>query len=91
VNAKTDHELLRAYAENDSEEAFAGLVTRYIDLVYSAALRMVVDKHLAEDVTQAVFAALAENAGKLRDCAVLSGWLHRTARNQAAMTVQSIS
>jgi hypothetical protein len=32
-------ELLRAWAEDDSEEAFAKLVARHIDFVYSVALR----------------------------------------------------
>jgi RNA polymerase sigma factor (sigma-70 family) len=88
VSEKTDQELLLEYAKNGSEQAFASLVRRYLDLVYSAAVRMVVDQHLAEDVTQTVFAALARNARKLQSCASLPGWLHNTARNQAAMTVR---
>jgi len=89
VNDQTDQQLLSEYAANGSEEAFAVLVRRCLDLVYSSALRMVTDRHLAEDVTQAVFTALAHNAGKLRHSRVLSGWLYRTARNQAAMAVRS--
>jgi hypothetical protein len=34
-----DIELLRRYAEEGSEEAFRELVSRHIDLVYSAARR----------------------------------------------------
>ena len=34
-----DIELLRRYAEEGSEEAFRDLVSRHIDLVYSAARR----------------------------------------------------
>ena len=34
-----DMELLRDYAMRHSDEAFTTLVTRHIDLVYSAALR----------------------------------------------------
>jgi len=89
VNAQTDQQLLRDYAGSHSEVAFAELVRRHIDLVYSAALRMVCDSHLAEDVTQGVFVALARNAGQLTHHPVLSGWLHRTTRNLAANAVRT--
>ena len=65
------------------------LVRRHVDFVYSAALRMVCDAHLAEDVTQSVFVAFAQNARQLTHHPVLSGWLHRTAQNLAANTVRS--
>jgi RNA polymerase sigma factor (sigma-70 family) len=80
---------LRDYAGGRSETAFAELVRRYVDFVYSAAVRMVRDAHLAEDVTQDVFVALARNARPLKDRAVLTGWLHRTAQNLAANAVRS--
>ena len=89
MNALSDPQLLRAYAERRSEAAFAELVRRHIDFVHSAALRMVNDSHLAKDVTQGVFVALAKDAGKLTDHPVLSGWLHRTARNIAANTIRT--
>ena len=89
MNNLTDPQLLRDYTERRSEAAFAEIVRRHVDLVYSAALRMVCDTHLAKDVTQGVFIALAQNARQLADRAVLAGWLHRTAQNLAANTVRS--
>jgi RNA polymerase sigma factor (sigma-70 family) len=89
MNSPTDQELLREYAGRRSEAAFAELVRRHVDFVYSAALRMVADAHLAEDVSQGVFVALAQNAGQLTNRPVLSGWLHRTAQNLAANVVRS--
>lgn len=89
MHRQTDQQLLEDYAGTRSEAAFAELVGRHVDFVYSAALRMVRDAHLAEDVTQATFIALAQNAGKLARRSILSGWLHRTAQNIAANTVRS--
>lgn len=89
MNALSDPQLLRAYAERRSEAAFEELVRRHIDLVHSAAVRMVNDPHLAKDVSQGVFVALAKDAGKLTDRPVLSGWLHRTARKIAAQTIRT--
>ncbi|HTY86166.1 MAG TPA: sigma-70 family RNA polymerase sigma factor [Candidatus Acidoferrum sp.] len=85
-----DLALLRDYARNNSEEAFATLVSRYVNLVYSVALRQVCDPHLAEEITQAVFIILARKAGSLGDKTILAGWLCRTARYASAnaLTIQ---
>src|SRR5690348_702785 len=79
-----DSELLRQYARQHSEEAFATLVSRHIDLVYSAALRHVGNHHQAEEITQAVFVILARKAAALSPATVLAGWLFRTTRLTAA-------
>jgi RNA polymerase sigma factor (sigma-70 family) len=72
--------LLADYARHGSEPAFRELVSRYVDLVYSTALRLVGgDSHRAQDVTQIVFAELAAKARARalpRDL-MLGGWLHR--------------
>ncbi len=87
---QTDNLLLKAYVERRLEAAFNELVYRHVDLVYSAAIRMVRDPHLAEDVTQGAFIALARQASELVERATLAGWLHRTAQNIAAQTVRTI-
>jgi RNA polymerase sigma factor (sigma-70 family) len=89
VNSLTDQQLLRDFLDHRSDAAFAELVRRHVDLVYSAALRIVGDSHHARDVTQGAFVALAQNAGKLTSHPVLSGWLHRTAQNLAANIVRA--
>ncbi len=89
MNEPTDQQLLRDFAERQSEAAFTALVHRYVDLVHSAALRLVNDAHAAKDVTQNVFVALAQNARQLTDHPTLAGWLHLTARNLAVKTIRA--
>jgi RNA polymerase sigma factor (sigma-70 family) len=80
-----DCELLRHYAGTKSEEAFAKLVQRHVNLVYSAALRQVNgDAHLAQDVAQTVFTDLARKAASLSRRATLTGWLYTSAHFAAA-------
>src|ERR1051325_9907962 len=76
-----DQELLARYAKDGSEGAFAELVARHVNLVYSAALRRLgAASHLARDVAQLVFPDLARRAAPLPRSTVPAGWLHRAQR-----------
>jgi RNA polymerase sigma factor (sigma-70 family) len=79
-----DIQLLRRFVEDSSEPAFAELVQRHINLVYSVALRQTRDPHAAQDVTQAVFVVLARKAHGLLRLRTLTGWLYQAARLTAA-------
>jgi RNA polymerase sigma factor (sigma-70 family) len=85
-----DAELLRRYAEEASQEAFAELVGRHLGLVFHAALRQCGgDQHRAEDVAQLVFTDLACKAGSLARRPVLAGWLYTSTRYAAAQAVRT--
>src|ERR1700733_11632724 len=84
-----DNGLLREYAEHGSEEAFATLVTRHVNKVYSVALRHTGNPHQAEEITQAVFVILARKSRHLGRRVVLSGWLYQTARLTASTSIRS--
>jgi RNA polymerase sigma factor (sigma-70 family) len=82
--------LLAEYAKNGSESAFRELVARYINLVYSTALRLVAgDAHLAEDVTQTVFIGLARKGRTLSTGVMLGGWLHQHTYHVAAKAMRA--
>jgi len=85
MQSKSDAKLLREYAERGTELAFTEIVTRYANLVYSAAARQMDSPHMAAEITQSVFIALARGARtlspRLAEDASLAGWLCRSARN----------
>ena len=84
-----DSELLQQYVESGSDAAFAELVERYVEFVYSTARRQITDAHLAEEVVQSVFCLLARKAGSLTDRTTLAGWLYRTTCFTAAKTLRT--
>jgi RNA polymerase sigma factor (sigma-70 family) len=83
-----DHELLQRYLRNRSQNAFQEVVERHIGMVYAAARRMVGDTHLAEEVVQNVFTALAHKAASVRPPQVIGGWLYNTTRHLSMHTVR---
>lgn len=85
----TDSDLLREYAKTGSGVAFAELVGRHVDWAHSVAMRHVRDRHLAEDVTQVVFVALASKASSLHTEQSLSPWLFRVARNVSCAVLRT--
>lgn len=82
-------QLLAKFVDQGSEIAFRELVERYVNLVYSTAMRMVNGDHqTAEDVSQMVFADLAKEARRLSKDTRLGGWLHRHTCFIAAKTLR---
>jgi RNA polymerase sigma factor (sigma-70 family) len=85
-----DSELLRQFAKTHAEDAFAELVKRHVNLVYSAALRQVNgDAHSAQDVAQTVFTDLARKADSLAQRESVTGWLYTSAHFAAAKIVRT--
>jgi RNA polymerase sigma factor (sigma-70 family) len=79
----TDLELLARFTRKNADEAFTEIVRRYINLVYSAALRQVCSHQLAEEVTQSAFIKLARNAHNLSPDILLPAWLYTITHHAA--------
>jgi DNA-directed RNA polymerase specialized sigma24 family protein len=79
----SDLELPEEYTQGKSEESFAALVNRHLNLVYSAALRQVRSPQLAEEVAQSVFTDLSRNAVNLKPDTILAAWLYQVTRRTA--------
>lgn len=79
-----DCELLRRFAADRSETAFAAFVERRIGFVYGAALRRTAgDAQLSGEIAQTVFLIASQKAEKLARHACLAGWLHATTSHVA--------
>ncbi len=86
--SETDLQLLARYVQHRSEDAFAEVVRRHLDLVHSAAMRQVRSPELAEEVVQAVFLQLAKQADRLPPETVLAAWLYQVTRRRAIDVVR---
>lgn len=83
----SDAQLIREFATSRDQRAFAELVARHQNMVFSTALRRTGRPDLAGDVAQHVFLALATKAAWLTTRSNVGGWLYKstlleTARRQ---------
>src|SRR5436190_1479579 len=80
----------RRFQRAGSEAAFREVVAQWLPLVWSTARRVVGgDAALAKDVSQTVFADLAQKARSLPDSIPVGGWLHRHTFFTASKAVRS--
>lgn len=78
-----DMEELVARAREGSSQAFEKLVEAHQHEVFGLALRLVVDRELAADVSQEAFIRAWRALPKFRGDAAFSTWLHRITVNVA--------
>lgn len=75
-----DAELVRRFREGD-RAAYAEIVRRYQDRVFTLCLRWMGDREIAEDVAQDVFLALYKSLPSFRGDSQLSTWVFRVVIN----------
>jgi RNA polymerase sigma factor (sigma-70 family) len=76
---RTDAQLLRAFAQDRDEDAFAAIVRRHSALVLGVCRRTLAHHQDAEDASQATFLVLAQQAASIRRDNSLAAWLHGVA------------
>jgi RNA polymerase sigma-70 factor (ECF subfamily) len=85
----SDEVLVRSFLEDQSEEAFNEIVTRYGDKIYRTALRITHNPNDAEDVLQEVFITLIEKLDTFHEESKFSTWLYRVAANASFMRLRT--
>src|SRR6267378_224317 len=73
---RTDGDLLRAFLDVKSEDAFALLVRRHGPMVSGVCRRILGHADDADDAVQATFLVLATKVKSLRSYGALGDWLH---------------
>ena len=76
-----DESLFRARAGDSG--AFAALVREHQSAVFSVALRMLADRHKAEELAQEVFLQMHRKLDSIESDAHLGFWLRKVATNRA--------
>ncbi len=89
MRTENDVELLKAYAEKNDQGAFAEIVSRHGAMVYRVSFRTLVNRHDAEDASQAVFMALIKKSEKLLSEGSLACWLYSVARQTSLFMARS--
>jgi RNA polymerase sigma factor (sigma-70 family) len=87
----SDLDLLRQFARENSQDAFAEIVRRHLNLVYSAARRQVRSPQLAEEIAQSVFADLARVAATPSSPQTLTPWRYAVTRRTAIDVIRKES
>lgn len=82
ADGRTDPELLAAHVAGDPD-AFAELVLRHRDRLWSVALRTTGDPEEAEDAVQDALISAYRRAGSFRGDSAVTTWLHRIVVNAA--------
>jgi RNA polymerase sigma factor (sigma-70 family) len=79
LDTLTDGDLLRRFADDHEESAFAELVSRHGPLVLGVCRRVLQNDHDTEDAFQATFLVLARKAASICKHDSVSSWLYKVA------------
>jgi RNA polymerase sigma-70 factor (ECF subfamily) len=84
LTLQSEEAALIAELRAGSEEAFAWLIARYHQPIYSLLARMVQDRAEAADLTQEVFVKVFRGVGNFHGESTLRTWIYRIALHEAS-------
>ena len=79
----TDGQLLESFVVNHDATAFEALVRRHGRMVHGVCLRVLRNRHDAEDAFQATFLVLAHKAARVMPREMVGNWLYGVAHTTA--------
>lgn len=83
-----DENILIEAINNGNTKAYAQLVDRYKDLVYTLALRMLKHKEEAEEVAQDTFIKVFKSLDNFKGDSKFSTWIYKVAYNTCLDTIK---
>ncbi|MGC1423961.1 MAG: sigma-70 family RNA polymerase sigma factor [Terracidiphilus sp.] len=84
LSLRSEEAALIAELQTGSEEAFAWLIARYHQPIYSLLARMVHDRADAADLAQEVFVKVFRGVGRFHGESSLRTWIYRIALHEAS-------
>ncbi len=85
----SDQELINKFVNDNDDQAFELIVSRYMEKIYNLAYRITRDHYQSEDVLQEVYITLIKKLHTFRGESKFSSWLYRITANASYMLLRA--
>jgi len=85
----SDQELIDKFVNDNDDQAFELIVSRYMEKIYNLAYRITRDHYKSEDVLQEVYITLIKKLHTFRGESKFSSWLYRVTANASYMMLRA--
>ena len=85
----SDQQLINKFVNDNDDQAFELIVSRYMEKIYNLAYRITRDHYQSEDVLQEVYITLIKKLHTFRGESKFSSWLYRITANASYMLLRA--